>query len=158
LDEKYKAMLFGIAAFVGGMVAMFIIKKVLENKPISEVVSSDNILQTMPVESVETMPVAEEKARLDTLDIFDLNVDVTDKVEDIHISKAKYKLPWTSFDLDNNGPDPVFFSVNKWNSPQAPLNAGQSIHINLKKSRGIRRVFLKCDKGQNTNVSLFIHK
>jgi len=67
-------------------------------------------------------------------------------------------LNWTSFDLSNNGPNDVFFSVNDWEWAEAPLPVGQTINIDLKKRAAIKRVYLKCDSGETADVGFIIMK
>jgi hypothetical protein len=84
-----------------------------------------------------------------------LKVNVSDVVTELY-EPSIHHFPWTSFDMDNNGPSPVYFCVNKWYSPQAPIAPGGSIHVNLKTRGAIKKVYLKCDKGLNTSVSFYI--
>ena len=67
-------------------------------------------------------------------------------------------LNWTSFDLSNNGPNPVYFSVNDWEWAEAPLPIGKTINIDLKKRGAIKRVYLKCNSGETADVGFIIMK
>jgi len=92
-------------------------------------------------------------------EVIDLKVDVSDSITEVSNQSGEgYNLPWTSFDMDVNGVDPVYFSVNNWYSPQAPIRPGGTIHIDLKRQGAIKKVFLKCDKGQSSSVSFYIVK
>ena len=98
--------------------------------------------------ATETIPVGE---------VFDLKVNVSGTITELYNHETQH-LPWTSFDMDNNGPDPVYFCVNQWYSPQAPIQPGGTIHVDLKRRGSIKKVFLKCDSGQSSNVSFYIIK
>jgi len=89
---------------------------------------------------------------------FDLNPNVTDQITELY-SQQLHKMPWTSFDLTNNGPSPLYFAINQWNDSQAPIPVGQSIpNLTFGKRDAIKKVFLKCDPGQRTNAILHIIK
>lgn len=87
---------------------------------------------------------------------YNLGYTVTDQFTEIY--KQTDYLPWSSFDLTNNGPNPVYFCVNKWLSPEAPLPVGQTINVDFKRKGAISKVYLKCDKGETAKVSLYIMK
>ena len=72
--------------------------------------------------------------------------------------EAANGLNWTSFDLSNNGPNDVYFSVNDWEWAEAPLPVGQTVNIDLKKRAAIKRVYLKCDNGETADVGFIITK
>lgn len=93
-----------------------------------------------PLESMETRSVA-----------------VTDSLTTLW-DEARHGLQWASFDLNNNGPDPVYVIVNTWNWPEAPLPVGLSIHVDFKGRAKIQKVWLKCDAGKRANVSIFVTK
>lgn len=146
-------MLFGIALFIGGMVTLYIFSKLFGNTAVSQ--SSVELLpQAVAVEEQPVVYLRPSSEVLPVGELMDLNVVVSEQVKELYSPSNGF--PCTSFDLDNHGPDPVFFCVNKWMSPQAPLNAGQSIHVDLKRQGGIKKVYLKCGKGQTSNVSLYI--
>jgi len=88
--------------------------------------------------------------------VYNLSYAITDDIFEVY-KKTDY-LPWQSFDLTNVGPNPVYFSVNKWLSPEAPLPVGQSINIDFKAKGGIRKVFLKCDRGETAKVLFYVVK
>jgi hypothetical protein len=100
-------------------------------------------------------PVEEVVVKSDD-QVYNLRYNVTDVILEIY-KKTDY-LPWTSFDLTNNGPNPVYFCVNKWLSQEAPLPVGQSINVDLKRKNAINKIYLKCDRGLNANVYLYIRK
>jgi hypothetical protein len=63
-------------------------------------------------------------------------------------------LEYTSCSIINNGPDPVYFSVNKWEMPNAPLGVGASANIDLGRRCGIKRIFFICNNGQTASVTV----
>jgi len=145
----------GIVACVG-IVALVILK--LRNTTVPT--ASQKYLQPSvqysetPTPAIAVYPATET---VPTGELFDLKVNVSDTITELYKSETQY-FPWTSFDMDNNGPDPVYFCVNKWYSPQAPIQPGGTIHVDLKRQGAIKRVFLKCDSGQSSNVSFYIIK
>ena len=82
---------------------------------------------------------------------------ITEAITELY-DEATDGLNWTSFDLSNNGPNPVYFSVNDWEWAEAPLPVGQTINVDLKKRAAIKRVYLKCNSGETANVSFHITK
>lgn len=88
-------------------------------------------------------------------EFYDKGVNVTDQITEVY-DEQRHGLQWEKFDITNNGPDPVYFSVNKWESPEAPLIAGLTIHVDYKDKGLINRVYLRCDIGNRANVSFFV--
>lgn len=99
-------------------------------------------------------PIATVDASEPPVQSYNLGFDITDQIYEIY--KQTDYLPWTSFDLTNIGPNPVYFCVNEWLSPEAPLPVGQSINIDFKKHGAIKKVYLKCDSGQRARVLFYI--
>ena len=145
-------MLIGIAIFAGGMVAVILLKKYFDadgmsfKKSVTVLKPATTILEEIKEEIEREKPVGEI--------VSNLSINVTDAI--IDLCQQKEGFPWSSFDLTNVGPSPVYFSVNHWDSPEAPLPAGQSINVDLKKRGAIKRVYLKCDQGLNTVVNLYV--
>lgn len=81
------------------------------------------------------------------------SVAVTDQIIDLYQQKDKF--PMSICDITNVGPSPVYIGVNHWDYPEAPLPVGQSIHIDMKRKFSIKRIYLKCDTGLSTAVSLY---
>ena len=88
---------------------------------------------------------------------FNLRVDVTDRISDLY-DQYRHKLPWSKVDITNLGPNPVYFGVNTWDWPEAPLGVGESINIDFQRQNSIQRLYLKCDAGLSTTVTLQIMK
>jgi len=88
---------------------------------------------------------------------FDMALDVTEQITELY-DEANHKMPWSSFSIANEGPAPVYYSVNYWSDPQTAIPVGQSIPFDPKSRGGIHKVFLKCDAGLTTRVALNIIK
>jgi len=151
-NSDIKNMVIGIAIFVGGMVTVILLKNYFDaggmsfKKRITVLKPASTVLEEIKEEIEREKPVGEI--------VSNLSVNVTDAIVDLCHQKEGF--PWSSFDLTNVGPSPVYFSVNHWDSPEAPLPVGQSINVDLKKQGAIKRVYLKCDQGLNTVVSLYV--
>jgi hypothetical protein len=83
----------------------------------------------------------------------DRSIYVTDAIQDVY--DVEYNgLNWFSCDIYNNGPDPVYYALNQWMEPEAPLLPNESISINLQHRRAIKKIFFKCASGGTATVSL----
>lgn len=67
---------------------------------------------------------------------------------------AAYPYKWFSFDLYNDGPDPVYVQVNRHTAKTTPLNKGESLKENCK-APVIERIFLETDSGKTASVRIF---
>lgn len=65
-----------------------------------------------------------------------------------------YPYAWFSFDLYNDGPDPVYVQVNRHTAKTTPLNSGESLKENCK-APVIKRIFLETDSGKTASVRIF---
>jgi len=83
-----------------------------------------------------------------------MKVNVTDAITDLYEQSDGF--PWTSVDITNNGPSPVYISVNNWKTQGAPLEVGNTISVDFKRKASINKLYLKCNAGEATTVSLFI--
>lgn len=81
------------------------------------------------------------------------SVLVTGSITELYLQTDNF--PWSICDITNAGPNPVYIGINQWDSPEAPLPAGQSIHIDFKKRGSIKKIYLKCDAGNTTTVNLY---
>ena len=79
---------------------------------------------------------------------------VTDQITELFEQRDGF--PWTSVDITNNGPSPVYFSVNSWKTQEAPLEVDNTVSVDFKRRGSINKLFLKCDAGESTSVSLYI--
>lgn len=146
-------MLVGVAIFVGGMIAVVLLMRYL-NKPALTTaqaqVSLPNNNNVMPSSvHVETNVPSNE--------FFTRNENITDTVTMLY-DEQFHGLNWTSFDIVNSGPDPVYFSVNNHDSMLSSISPGQSVSVDLKQKHMIKKVYLRCDAGKTANVSFYILK
>lgn len=65
-------------------------------------------------------------------------------------------LNWSSVDIVNKGPDPIYACVNEWLDPQASILMNQSMNFDFKKRGSIQKLYLKCDNGNTATVDLHI--
>lgn len=66
-----------------------------------------------------------------------------------------YDMPWMTFDLSNDGPDPVYVTINEEELiEKAPLNSGDSLTVDMKK-RNIRKLYLFCGQGNTAQVRIY---
>ena len=115
--------------------------------------------QTQPV---ATIPVVEKPLEMQKIyekptQVFTRTYTITSTVKMLD-NRSQDDLPWKSFDLTNNGPDPVYFSVNNKDWMEAPLPIGQTINIDLEQKDAIQKLYFKCDAGQTANIRLYIIK
>lgn len=78
---------------------------------------------------------------------------VTDAVTQLDATSIS-TMPWITFTLYNDGPDPVYVQVNEQRALKAPLRANEQIKYNMKHS-AIRRVYLQCVTGGTADVRIF---
>jgi len=84
-------------------------------------------------------------------------ITVTDVVQDVY-DEAQHGLQWTVCDVVNRGASNVYIAVNEWKQPVAPLAPGELQNIDLGKRASIKRIYLKCDAGETTQVGLHAMK
>jgi len=89
--------------------------------------------------------------------VFDKKINVTDKIKMLYDDENK-GLNWTAVDITNMGPDPVYYCVNKWKSPEAPLHTNMTASIDLGRKNAIKKIYFVCDKGETATVYLRILK
>jgi len=102
-----------------------------------------NLLREIRDDARSRIPVGEQSDEL---------VSVTEAISELYQQKEGF--PWSSFDVVNNGPDPVYVSVNEWRQPEVSIPIGQSLSIDFKQKGAIKRVFLKCDNGDTASVGI----
>ncbi len=144
------------------MVALVIISKYFSQNtsPAQQVVYQEQPVMNRSVSVVPILTEIKNEIAIEKPvgEVSNLSVVVTDRITDLYSPNAEYGLPWSSFDFTNNGPDGVYLGVNQWDWPEAPLPVGQSLNIDFGQKGSIKRVFLKCDAGQTSNVSFHIIK
>jgi hypothetical protein len=78
---------------------------------------------------------------------------VTDAVTDLS-SQAKY-MPWVSFSFYNDGPDPIYFSVNEDVADMdTPVYKGEDVSVDMEK-RKINKLLFVCDTGKSASIRLY---
>ena len=80
-------------------------------------------------------------------------ISVTDTVQMI-TDDAYNGLNWMQVDLYNNGPSSVHYSINTKDRAATSLLPNESISIDLKQRGAIKKIYLFCDTGNTTTVSL----
>jgi hypothetical protein len=151
--ETYISMLVGVTLFVGGMIAVIILMKLLgqpQLKAQAQPQRQDYVSQNVNV------PVTVD-ANASSNEFSTRNETITDFITMLYDDQFK-GLNWTSFDIVNNGPDPVYFSVNNHDSMQSSITPGQSVTVDLKQKHAIKKVYLRCDTGKTANVNFYILK
>ena len=67
-----------------------------------------------------------------------------------------WRLPWFSFTIFNDGPNPVYMAVNsEYPETNTPLNPGNFLSVDFKKKDSIKQVILNCTQGNVANVRIF---
>jgi len=87
--------------------------------------------------------------------VFDKKVEVTDK---IYMLYEKGGLNWTACDITNVGDNDVYFCVNEWKRPEAPLEPNLTANIDLGKKGAIKKIYFLCDSGKSTTVYIRVLK
>lgn len=159
LKDTYENMLFGIAIFVGGMIAVVLLMKYL-NQPASAQVSPEPIPSVIPMvnpsrqleklnESVKSMQPKGE--------FFTRAFDITDRVY-MYRCKREGGLQYHAIDVLNMGPSDVYLSVNTSDMPEAPIQPGHTINIDFKNRGAIDVLYFRCNPGEHAKVYLYIVK
>jgi hypothetical protein len=150
-------MFIGIAIFVGGMIAIILIMKYLKNEsaqampqqPIESIIPLSNPMLMKINDSINNqVPVGKFETRALTI------TDVITMLDE----KRDGGLNYTNADIINNGPNPVYFSVNSSDWPEAPLPVGQTINVDFKNKGRIKKIYFRCNKGETANIYLYILK
>ena len=87
--------------------------------------------------------------------VFDKKVEVTDKIKMLYEPGG---LNWTACDITNIGANDVYFCINKWKRPEAPLEPNLTANIDLGKKGAIKRIYFVCDSGKSTTVYIRVLK
>jgi hypothetical protein len=158
--EAYRDMLVGIAIFVGGMIAVIILMKYLTPAPSQslkqQTVRSEQPMMLKPLTQNINVPVSVD-AQTPVNEFSTRRETANDQVKMLYDEQWK-GLNWTSCDVTNIGPDPVYLSVNNYDNPESPIYVGQSVSINLNKKNAIKKIYLKCDHGKTATVDFYILK
>jgi hypothetical protein len=164
-DKTYQNMLFGVLLFAGGMIALLLIQNYLKTGYILPPSSVNGITNNpatgnaiLPIETPSDPDISETiKAQQPAGSLSTRSYTITSTVKMLW-SRRQNGLQWTSFDLINQGPDPVYVSVNTSDFPEAPLGVGQTLNVDLKQRGAIDKVYLRCDAGKTANVDLWVVK
>jgi len=81
-------------------------------------------------------------------------ITVTDSIYDL-FTEGGDRVDWTSVQICNNGPDDVYYDINDWTNPEAPLVPGQCQSIDFRRRGAITRIYFKCNNGETATVSVF---
>jgi len=149
-------MIIGVAIFVGGMIAAVLLAKYLGQQQTIRAQTAPQIVESPPVlttqqPSFETLPQSPQG------EVFTRTIPVTSQTYLLD-DKQLGGLNWTSFDLTNNGPGPVYISVNNMDWPESALPVGQTINIDFKQRNAIKKIYLKCDAGNTAEVLFWVVK
>jgi len=87
--------------------------------------------------------------------LIQLTVNVTDEPKELSPEEGVSYMPWISFDLYNDGPDPVYVMVNEeYLRYRAPIASGENLKVDMKKPL-IRKIWLYCASGQTASVRMY---
>jgi len=106
---------------------------------------------------IEEVTVKELKESTAKGEILDKKIEVSDTVYMLYDGKNK-GLNWTACDITNRGPNNVYFCINKWRRPEAPLTPGLTANIDLGERGAIKKIFFICDKGETATVYIRVLK
>lgn len=149
--ETYTSMLVGVALFVGGMIAVVLLMKYLNTQTTARA-------QPVPaplLPSSQSIPHVAVESNVPSTEFLTRSENVTDFISMVY-DEQFHGLNWTSFDIVNNGPNKVYFSVNNHDSMESGIQPGQTVTVDLKQPHAIKKVYLKCDAGETANVSFYI--
>jgi len=88
---------------------------------------------------------------------FDMKVEVTDKIKMLYNEKSR-GLNWTACTITNAGNSNIYFCVNEWKRPEAPLEPNLTANIDLGKKNAIKKIYLFCDKGESSTAYIRVLK
>jgi len=108
----------------------------------------NNSVQEVKQELVEQTPKGEVTDRV---------VEVGDSWVMVYDEKNN-GLNWTAFDIFNYGEGAVYMAVNKIRVPEAPIRKGESLRIDAKRRGAIKKIYLKCSKGNTATVKFHVLK
>lgn len=87
----------------------------------------------------------------------DMLLNITDAVY-MHTDEKEGGLNWTTCSILNSGPNNVYFAINEWEQPTAPLLPGESINIDFERRGAIKKIWLICDTGETAQVRIYAIK
>ncbi len=93
-------------------------------------------------------------------ELFQFNIAVTDRatVLDKDNDDDNYEFPWFSFTLRNDGPNAVYFDINKnYLARKTSVQFNEEITIDFGKNK-IQKLNLYCDSGETASVRIYAKK
>jgi len=81
-------------------------------------------------------------------------INVTDGIFEL-FTQGGDKVDWTSVQICNNGPDNVYYDINDWTNPEAPLVPAQCQTIDFRRRGAIHKIYFKCNSGNTASVSVY---
>jgi hypothetical protein len=90
-------------------------------------------------------------------EVTDELITVTDQVyllDGLATGETTKELNWTSASITNTGPGNLYFAVNKWKQPDAPMTVGETQNIDLSARGAIKKIYLVSDAGSTTTASI----
>ena len=151
MDDKYIPW-FIIPIIIGfGVLGYLLYISIMKNTPLPLP------LRTMqPNSSLQTLQAIDSnifnqipEGKLDTR-----NVNATGSIYELY-DVVSDGLNWISAQVCNNGPNNVYYSVNNWENPEAPIIPGQCISVNLMRKASIKKIYFKCNTGETASVSIY---
>lgn len=142
-----------VVTFIGGMIVYYFVSKQYPQQQLDKLVTQQ--VSLMPVENILTDIKDEISSEKPVGQVFNRSYDVTEQITMID-QQREHAFPITSCDLTNVGPNPIYFSVNEWDWPEAPLPVNQSINLDLKRQGAIAKIYLKCDPGETSTAYMYI--
>lgn len=131
-----------LKAFVGG--------SAYTSSPIENI---EPIRPIEPLTSILTDIRADMQNKTPKGEVTDELITVTDHVYLLE-DKKEGGLNWTSCSITNTGPGNLYFAVNKWKQPDAPMIVGETQNIDLSARGAIKKIYLLSDTGSTTVASI----
>lgn len=125
--------------------------------------TSQEIGQIEPIKPLEPLTTVVTDIREDLErktpkgEVTDELITVTDTVyllDGTATGEGEPDLNWTSFSLMNMGPGLLYFTVNKWRQPEAPIEVGGVRNVDFSSRGSIKKIYLLSDTGNTTTASI----
>ena len=110
-----------------------------------------------PLASILTDIRADMQNKTPKGEVTDELITVTDQVyllDGYAAGETNKELNWTSCSITNTGPGNLYFAVNKWKQPDAPMTVGETQNIDLSARGAIKKIYLLSDTGSTTVASI----
>lgn len=125
--------------------------------------TSQEIGQIEPIRPLEPLSTVLSDIREDLEkktpkgEVTDELITVTDQVyllDGLAAGDGEADLNWTSFSIQNQGPGNLYFTVNKWKQPQAPIEVGGVRNVDFSSRGSIKKIYMVSDSGSTTVASI----